>query len=260
MMIRREITTRIKSILIWSAAFAFFIIGGMTEFDIFAEGGGQQLNQFVQAMPRIMRVIYGMEGVDISSFEGYFSILLLYVLIMVAVHGAFLGCALIHLEFKERTADFLFVKPMSRSRILLHKLVGGLSVILILQAVIAASSFYVFSSTGNLGFLPRTLLATLLTHIFFFALGFLLTILLPKSRTGQHASLVYVIVSYFSISLSQLYDISWLTAISPVGWYYAWTYKADAGSYWLTAGIFIVLTLLFIGVAVRRFESKDIPS
>lgn len=259
-MIRHEISTRIKSMLLWSVAFAFFIIGGMTKFDVFDDNGGQQLNQFVQAMPRLMRVIYGMEGVDISTFTGYFSIVLLYVLIMVAVHGAFLGCALIHLEFKERTADFLFVKPMSRSRILLHKLLGGLAVILILEAVIAACCFYVFSSTGNLDLLPKTLLAIATTHLFFFALGFLLTIVLPRSKIGQPASLVYVILSYFAISLSQLYDLPWLAGISPVGWYNAWIYEATAGSYWLTTGIYFTLALLFLAAALRHFETKDIPS
>lgn len=259
-MIRREITTRYKSMVSWSAAFAFFIIAGMTKFDAFADSGGEELNDFVQSLPRLMRVIYGMEGVDISTFEGYFNILLLYVLIMVAVQGAFLGCALIHLEFKERTADFLFVKPLSRSRILLHKLAGGLAVILMLETVIAACCYYVFSNTGNVPLLPKTLVAIIITHFFFFALGFLLTIGLPRSKHGQLASLVFIILSYFSLSLSQLYNQPLLASISPVGWYNTWTYHAEPFSFWLTTGSYLLLSLLFLGAALHQFQHKDIPS
>lgn len=149
-MILREIKIRWKSLLFWAIGFAFMIIGGMTKFDTFSAGGSQDLNQFIQSMPRIMRIIYGMEGIDISTFTGYFGLLLLYVLIMASIHGAFLGASLIHQEFKDRTADFLFVKPMSRDHILLRKLGSGLVMILILEAVIAACCFYVFNESGQL--------------------------------------------------------------------------------------------------------------
>lgn len=259
-MIRREITQRLKSILIWSAAFAFFIIGGMTKFSVFSDGGGQDLNQFVQALPRLMRVIYGMEGVDISTFTGYFGLLLLYVLIMAGIQGSFLGVALIHLEFKERTADFLFVKPRSRARLLLHKLLGGLGVILILEAVITACCYYVFSNTNSLSLLPKTLLAILLTHLFYYALGFLLTILLPKSKMGQQASLVYLLLSYVSISLSQLYDLPWLVNISPVGWFNVNLYGASDQTLLAVNLLLLVFTVLFLALGILRFNSKDIPS
>lgn len=259
-MIIREITTRIKSILIWAAAFAFFIIGGMTEFNIFEDGGGQELNQFIQSMPRLMRVIYGMEGVDISTFQGYFGILLLYVLLMVAIHGAFLGSSLIHLEFKDRTADFLFVKPMARSSILSRKLLGGLAVILILEVFIAACCFYIFSSTDSLSILPKTLAAIVMTHIFFYTLGFLLSIALPKSKMGQQGSLLFIVISYFSISLSQLYSLPWLASLSPVGWYNTWIYKAEHSSYLLATGIFLLLSIIFCILAINRFKTKDIPA
>lgn len=261
-MIKREITTRIRSIILWAVGFAFMIIGGMTKFDAFSEGGssGEQLNSFIRSMPRIMRIIYGMEGIDISFFEGYFGLLMLYVLIMAAVHGAFLGANLIHQEFKDRTADFLFVKPMSRDGILLRKLAGGLAVILILEAFIAASVYYVFNQAGKLSLLPRTLAAILLTHLIFFALGFLLTILLPSSKMGQQASLSVILLSYLSISLSQLYEQEWILNLSPIGWYNKHLYTATGSTLTLTAGLLTVLIVSFLGGALLRFRTKDIPN
>lgn len=260
-MIRREIIIRLKSILFWAVGFAFMIIGGMTKFDTFDDGGSvEQLNQFIQSMPRIMRIIYGMENVDISTFEGYFRMLMLYILIMAAVHGAFLGVALIHQEFKERTADFLFVKPMSRDGILLRKLAGGLGVILILEAVITLCFFYIFNETGNMALLPETILATLLTHVFFFGLGFFLTILMPKTRNGQKMTLTAVLISYLSISLSQLYDQAWILNLSPIGWYYTNLYQRGTETMLLAAMAVSLLILLFLGLGILRFRRKDIPN
>lgn len=261
-MIQREITTRIKSIVLWALGFAFMIIGGMTKFDAFGEGGtgGEQLNAFIRSMPRIMRIIYGMEGIDIGYFEGYFGLLMLYVLIMAAVHGAFLGSALIHQEFRERTADFLFVKPMSRDQILARKLLGGLLVILILEAFIAACNFYVFSQTDKLDLLPRTMTAILLTHLFYYALGFALTVVLPRSKMGQKASLAVILLSYLSISLSQLYDQEWLLNFSPIAWYNKHLYQASAGALLAVAAILAVLILGLWGLAIVRFRRKDIPN
>ncbi len=259
-MIKREIITRLKSLLVWALGFAFMIIGGMTKFDAFGADSGDQLNQFIQSMPKIMRVLYGMEGIDISTFAGYFGLLLLYVLIMVAVHGAFLGTSLIHLEFKERTADFLFVKPVTRDNLLLRKLAGGVLVILILEAVIAACCFYVFQASGQLALLPKTLAATLLTHLFFFALGFCLTIVLPKSKQGQQVSLIVVLLSYLSITLAQLYNQEWILNFNPIGWYNRHLYSASAGTLGLAAAILSGLILVMTGAGIYRFRHKDIPA
>lgn len=259
-MIKRELTTRLKSLFFWAVGFSFIIIGGMTEFDAFSSGNSEQLNEFIRSMPRIMRVIYGIENVDISSFEGYFSLLMLYVLIMLAIHGAFLGTSLIHREIKGRTADFLFVKPMSRDRILLRKLLGGLGIILILETAISVCYLSVFSQTGNLELFPETLLATFATHFFFFALGFLLAILFPKTKHGQQTSLVFILVSYFSISLSQLYNQPWLLNISPIGWYSSHLFKSSPLEISFTLIFLLLLSSLFLGLAIYRFRSKDIPS
>lgn len=259
-MIKREISTRLKSIFYWAVGFAFIIIGGMTEFDAFSRGNSEQLNEFIRSMPRIMRVIYGMENVDISTFQGYFGLIMLYVLMMIAIHGAFLGASLIHREFKDRTADFLFVKPMTRDQILFRKLLSGLGIILILEAPISICYLYVFSQTGHLALFPETFLATFATHFFFFSLGFLLTILFSKTKHGQQAVLVFILLSYFSISLSQLYNQPWLVNITPIGWYNSHLFKSSPLEISFTLFFILLVSLLFLGLAIYRFRSKDIPS
>ncbi|MFZ2258518.1 MAG: ABC transporter permease subunit [Clostridiaceae bacterium] len=259
-MIKREIMIRLKSIFIWILGFAFMIIGGMTKFDVFGTNTGDSLNQFIRSMPRIMRVLYGMEGIDISTFSGYFGILLLYVLLMVAVHGAFIGTSLLHLEFKERTADFLFVKPRSRDNLLLRKLFGGVLVILIVEAAIAACCYYVFMSSGELELLPKTLLAIALTHLFFFALGFFLTIVSPKSKQGQQISLIVVLLAYLSITLSQLYNQEWILNFNPIGWFNRHIYSATPATLGIASIVMAGLILIMTATGVYVFRHKDIPS
>ena len=135
-MILRELKINIKSLLLWSISFAILIYFGMTKFEVMTGANSSSINQLVQGMPQMMRALYGIDGIDLATIEGYFGIVLLYVVVMVAVHGSFLGCRLLHREMKERTAESLFVKPKSRSYFLTQKLIGGFVVIALLDGII----------------------------------------------------------------------------------------------------------------------------
>lgn len=255
-MILREIKSRIKGNLLWIAAFAFFIIGGMTKFDAF-QGSDNNMNQMVQALPRIMRIMYGMEGVDISKFSGYFGILLFYVFIMLAIHGAFLGVSLMYGEFKDRTADFLFTKPASRTSLLIKKCLAALGIILIIQVAIGLFCAYVFHRADSLKLLPETLFASLIIHLFFFAAGFAFSLWAPSPKQGQQISLLVILLGYLAIIFSSLYDIPALANITPLGYFKTKIYEANL----LPGGLLILLlSLILIISGLYAFKKKDIPA
>ena len=46
---------------------------------------------------------------------------------MATVHAAMLGADIISKEERDKTAEFLFVKPISRNKIIISKLLGSFS-------------------------------------------------------------------------------------------------------------------------------------
>ena len=60
---------------------------------------------------------------------------------MATIHAAMLGATIIAKEERDKTAEFLFVKPVSRSKIISFKLLVALVNIVILTIVAAISLF-----------------------------------------------------------------------------------------------------------------------
>ena len=73
--------------------------------------------------------------------SGFYGIMFLYMAVMAAVHAVILGAGVIAEEERDKTSEFLYAKPVSRSRALTGKLLAGLTNLVVLNLVTLASSF-----------------------------------------------------------------------------------------------------------------------
>ncbi|MFA5881807.1 MAG: ABC transporter permease subunit, partial [Eubacteriales bacterium] len=69
--------------------------------------------------------------------------LFLYLVVMATIHAAMLGANIIAKEERDKTAEFLLAKPVSRNEIITVKLGAGLTNILIFNAVTLLSSLVI---------------------------------------------------------------------------------------------------------------------
>nr|WP_312579800.1 ABC transporter permease subunit [Sedimentibacter sp.] len=185
------------SIIVWSAALAVSIFFMLPVYIEMLSGAAKMSSNF--AGNSFFDVIG--TNVDILSTPiGAYSFLTVFVLIAGAINGMKLGLGIITKEYMNKTTDFLFTKPHSRSKIFVSKLTAAASAVIIIGAFYFLASWAGMQngSDGNYNFLTFALLALSVTLIqmFFLTLGMLVGVIFPHIRTTVAVSAGVAFVSY----------------------------------------------------------------
>ena len=121
---KRELKAGLKPFLFWAIGLFVFVFAGIAKATgVLAGGGG--FAALIESIPRIVQAVVGMVGVDIGTFGGYYAVLAQYAVILTAVYAAYLGNNAVSRESVDKTYEFVFTKPRSRSFILSRKLLSG---------------------------------------------------------------------------------------------------------------------------------------
>lgn len=122
---RKELKTSFKPFLFWTLGLFMLIFAGIVKSSA-AMADGAFMTELINKFPRIVVAAMGMANVDISRFDGFYSVLMQYVFILMAVYATHLGNNAVSRESVDKTYEFLFTKPRSRSFILTWKLLSAL--------------------------------------------------------------------------------------------------------------------------------------
>lgn len=117
----REMKANRKTMLFWCVGLTLMILGGMGKYQGF-QASGQSMQDLISAMPKSFRTIMGMDSFDLSTAIGFYGLLFKYLIIMATVYSSLLGATIISKEERDKTSEFLFVKPASRWKIITAKL------------------------------------------------------------------------------------------------------------------------------------------
>jgi ABC-2 type transport system permease protein len=147
----RELKAHRKSIIIWSISMLIFIAMSMQKYDalIGVEGGGAELIEMLEAMPKFLQSMWGLSMLDITSPMGYYSVLFFYLALMAAIHAGMIGSGIIAKEERDRTVEFLLVKPVTRNKIITSKLLAALTNVIIMNLAIFIPSFIVIKGISS---------------------------------------------------------------------------------------------------------------
>ncbi|MFA6808662.1 MAG: ABC transporter permease subunit, partial [Eubacteriales bacterium] len=140
--LRREIKTNTKALIIWCFGMVAMIGGGMSKYLGLTMSGGS-INDMLELFPQSVLNAYGISGFDLSTALGFYGVLFLYILLIGTIHATMLGANIIAKEERDKTAEFLYIKPVSRSKVITSKLLASLSNILILNIVTGLTSFFI---------------------------------------------------------------------------------------------------------------------
>jgi ABC-2 type transport system permease protein len=168
--ISRELKAHRKSLIWWSVGMFLLILTGMTKFTGFANSG-QSANDLFKGLPALSAA-FGVESVDLTTAIGFYSILLLYVMIMTSIHASLLGAEIISKEEQGRTVEFLFAKPVTRRHVITSKLIAALINVATLNIVALVSSVVIVSAF-NKGAPVTSKIMLMMVGLFFVQLIFL---------------------------------------------------------------------------------------
>ncbi len=200
---KKELTFNFKTTLAWAIGAIIIVVSSYSKFSYMENGNSNLLNDMINTMPNVVQAMYGLKDINISTLSGYTAVVINMILIMVALHGIFLGMSHLRHEQKNKTMDFIFVKPIRKKSILRYKILAGLTTVLLFNAVLSLSMIIVIKTHGHLEskYFTRMVLSFILTDIFFYAVGIFLSVISRRKKYGSIGVLIFFIfylLSFFS--------------------------------------------------------------
>jgi Putative exporter of polyketide antibiotics len=244
----RELKAHRRALLIWSIAIFLMIVSSIGKFTAYAETG-QSMNELLSQIPSSIKAVLGMGNFDLTKVSGFYGMLYLYLLLLATVHASLLGANIIAKEERDKTAEFLLVKPVSRSKIITAKLLASLINIVVFNLVTLIFSVVLMGKYAK-GENITEEIGVLMAGMFILQLMFLLigTATAAASRNPQSAASVSTAILLVAFVISSAIDINSrlepLKYITPFAYFKAETLLGTGGF----EPVFLLLSLAIIAL------------
>lgn len=192
----RELKVNLRPFIFWGLGIFILMVASMAKFQGLSAGGAA-VGQMLDAFPKPVQAMFGMVGVNILALPGYYSVVMVYAYICSAIYGISLGSHAVGREVADRTNEFLFSKPISRSRILSYKLAVGalyvcmLSVLSYAFSLLALSMYHLTLGQSHEVLLFNVAMAVV-GLVFFSVSAFVLSILKSTEKGYLFSNLLFV--------------------------------------------------------------------
>jgi len=257
-----EFSMKLRSVITWSISLALMIFVFMSIYSGFADQA-EILNRTLEKMPQEFLMAFGMDGLDMSTVLGFFSLIFLFVQLCVSIQAANYGFSLVSVEETEMTADFLLTKPVGRRKIMSSKLLSAITGLAITNIVVWISSF-IFINIYRDGrpYDAKTLSLLILTvtflQLFFLTVGMLISLLPKKIRNVTPFSMGMVFGLYILNAFGGMIGEDKLSYITPFR-HFDPNYVVRNGSYDLSLVLISVsLIILSLGGSYLLYTKRDI--
>ncbi len=248
----QELKAHRKNIILWSVGMIMLIVMGMAKMSAY-QSSGDNINKLFAELPRVFKAITGATGFDLATAKGFFALLFLYIVIMVAIHAVLLGSEIIAKEERDKTAEFLLTKPLTRSAILSAKILAGLTLVSILALVTLLASVTIVGAYNDgasiTNDITKMMFGMFLIQLIFYIIGIALA-------TVQVGAMI-VLVTYLAYVLVGIFDsLNFLKYVTPFRFF-----EADAILNNGYSPTFILMTLVIIlvclGVSYKQYPTRD---
>ncbi len=258
---QREMKKGLRSLLLWSLGVCLFMAASASKFAVMAEDPSAMTLMLAQ-LPLGLRSMFGVGKLDFTTAIGFYGMMYPYLMLLAAIHASMLGAVIVSKEERDKTSEFLYVKPARRTQILTAKGLAALtlaaSFTLVNWAAAAATMRFFGESAG--GTVATLMAGMLLVQLLFLALGIAAAAALnrPKAATGV-ATGVMLAAYLLSAAVDINGKIGWLKAFTPFSYFDAKNIVGDA------AGLSVPYVLLCAGLtaglvalAYYRFARRDL--
>ena len=250
-----------KSTIIWTCSIIAIIAIFMSMFTSFSKDA-KLVQEMMQNFPEAMRKALGFSTLDMSTLLGYYSFLFTFILICGAVQAMNLGVGILSAEVREKTADFLLVKPVTRHKVITSKLLAALTSIVITNILYLVATIIrinaLKSDDYSLKLLILISLSLFFVQLIFIALGFIISVIVKKIKSVLPVSLGVVFGMYILNSLGSAIGDEKIRYISPFR-YFDTSYILENGAYEVPLMIIsIIFVVITIAASYILYSKKDI--
>lgn len=258
----KELKDNKKSFIFWSFGIIFLLVAGMSKYLGYSKSG-VSITELFSGLPSGFSAFLGVNSIDLESASGFFAVMAIYLSVMLGIHAILLGSNLIAKEETDKTAEFLYVKPISRLTSLKAKLMAGLTSILGINIVTTIASVLIVSAFNNGPSATSDVLllmpAVLFLQLIFFVTGFALAASLrhPK-RAGQLSGSLLMVTFVLSVFVDITTRYNWLKYLSPFKYFDAKQIFADRSYSFGYIALTLLLTTALLAVSRMIYQKRDL--
>lgn len=257
-----EMKAHRKSLVIWAFSIIFAVVGGMGKYVTYS-ASGQSMNELFSQMPKSMLAIFGIGGFDLSKASGYYGMLFSYLLLMATVHAAMLGADIISKEERDKTAEFLFSKPISRSKIITSKLLAGLINIIIFNIITLVSSILTVGSNSKGESIDADIVilmvAMFILQLMFMTIGTAIASIIKRPKTVRAVSTAVLLITYIlSIAIDINSKLEGLKYFTPFKYYGAEGLIAGNGFELSFVVLSVIIIVAMISSTYIFYKKRDL--
>jgi len=251
-----------KSIIIWACSMAalavmyIFIFSGLS-------GDIEAFKNILKSMPEVVRKLLSIYIDSISTLEGFYSFVFVYVVLCGAIQAMNLGISIVSKEVREKTADFLLTKPVSRARILTSKLLAALASLVITNIIyllITVPITLTVKSEFSMKIFLMITATLFFVQLMFISLGVIVSVIAGKIKSVISISLSTVFGFFIISMLGSVFGDKAVRYISPFK-YFDLAYIVKNAAYETS---FIIVGIIFVIAAIAAsylvYVKKDIPT
>ncbi|MFD3449716.1 ABC transporter permease subunit [Microbacteriaceae bacterium 4G12] len=189
-----------KSTIIWSLSLIGIIVIYMSMYSSIAKDA-ESFIKILENYPEAIRNALGFNQENFLTILGFYSFPLSFVTLCAAIQAMNLGTSIVSKEVREKTADFLLTKPVTRTEILTAKLLAALVSIVMTNIVYFAAASLVALQVKTDDFSMKIFFLLSLTVFFiqliFLSLGIIISVIVQKIKSVLTISLTTVFAFYF---------------------------------------------------------------
>ncbi|MCM3764129.1 ABC transporter permease [Neobacillus niacini] len=240
----KELRSHRKSLIFWCIGVFLMVVSGMAKYTGLSSSG-ESLNDLFTDMPKSLQVIMGIGTFDLNKASGFYGLLYIYLLLMGTIHAAMLGATILAKEERDKTSEFLFVKPVSRTKIITAKLLAAVTNIVIFNLVTWISSIEVVGKYAEgeavNGDIAITMIGMLFLQLLFMVIGSAISALKKRPKTaGSLAAGILLLTFVLSVAIDLNESIKFLKYVTPFKYFEAKNMMYGGG---FDSG-FVVLTII----------------
>ncbi|MEH7272029.1 ABC transporter permease subunit [Neobacillus vireti] len=189
-----------KSTIIWTISLVGIAALFMSFFPSFTKDT-EEFTKLLEGYPAALREAFGINLENLFSILGFYCYGLSFVTLCGSIQAMNLGTSIVSKEVREKTADFLLTKPVTRTIVLSNKFLAALiSIILTNIIYIGAAILLAFQVTTEDFSIETFILLSLtvfLVQLIFLAIGIFISVVVPKIKSVLPVSLATVFAFYF---------------------------------------------------------------
>lgn len=247
--ILHELKSNLKGFVIWFISLGLLFYAASFEYEAFA--GSEDIARLMEQFDFLFQALSG-AAVDITTAEGYLSLVSIYIYLPLAIYSGLLGSNIIAKEERDKTAEYLFTLPVKREKVILSKLIVSILYTITINVLLLVLVYFAFGRLGTTAefdsFVFNLSIGVLLTQIIFLSLGMGASALLKQYKKSGSITIAILLGTFMLNMLIGLTDkIDFMKYFTP--------FKYFAVDMMLNGEFKLVFIILFVVIVVGSLGS-----